>query len=202
MTINSPPKSPLSRLLAVPPPCASSPPLLEAFRLPFWSCEMRAVRKHVQSLDSFLTLYICYFSKYIIYNTVLVTDASPCHLAARIVQSFVISAAHHAAKVTKKSTRDQSIWQLWNICQGKSWKKGLRQKSLFWGWSLFLFSLQEEPSQQQQEAASAFPNGAHPPLLPRRQSLETQYLQHRLQVLYLPSTQLNQLLLLHSRLTF
>lgn len=40
---------------------------------------------------------------------------------------------------------------------------------------------QEEGSQQQQEAASAFPNGAHPPLLPRRQSLETQYLQHRLQ---------------------
>ncbi|XP_061333970.1 serine/threonine-protein kinase SIK2 [Pezoporus flaviventris] len=38
---------------------------------------------------------------------------------------------------------------------------------------------QEEGSQQQQEAASAFPNGAHPPLL--RQSLETQYLQHRLQ---------------------
>lgn len=46
---------------------------------------------------------------------------------------------------------------------------------------MFLFSLQEEGSQQQQEAASAFPNGAHPPLLPRRQSLETQYLQHRLQ---------------------
>ncbi|KFR16731.1 Serine/threonine-protein kinase SIK2, partial [Opisthocomus hoazin] len=40
---------------------------------------------------------------------------------------------------------------------------------------------QEEASQQHQEAASAFPNGAHPPLLPRRQSLETQYLQHRLQ---------------------
>ncbi|KAM8989507.1 serine/threonine-protein kinase SIK2 [Ara ararauna] len=40
---------------------------------------------------------------------------------------------------------------------------------------------QEEGSQQQQEAASAFPNGAHPSLLPRRQSLETQYLQHRLQ---------------------
>ncbi|KFQ50805.1 Serine/threonine-protein kinase SIK2, partial [Nestor notabilis] len=40
---------------------------------------------------------------------------------------------------------------------------------------------QEEGSQQQQEAASAFPNGAHPPLLSRRQSLETQYLQHRLQ---------------------
>ncbi|XP_057288033.1 serine/threonine-protein kinase SIK2 [Pezoporus wallicus] len=38
---------------------------------------------------------------------------------------------------------------------------------------------QEEGSQQQQEAASAFPNGAHPPLL--RQSLEAQYLQHRLQ---------------------
>ncbi|XP_010187018.1 PREDICTED: serine/threonine-protein kinase SIK2, partial [Mesitornis unicolor] len=44
------------------------------------------------------------------------------------------------------------------------------------------FSLpEEEASQQQQEAASAFPNGAHPPLLSRRQSLETQYLQHRLQ---------------------
>ncbi|XP_061870146.1 serine/threonine-protein kinase SIK2 isoform X1 [Colius striatus] len=40
---------------------------------------------------------------------------------------------------------------------------------------------QEEASHQQQEAASAFPNGAHPPLLSRRQSLETQYLQHRLQ---------------------
>ncbi|XP_069732671.1 serine/threonine-protein kinase SIK2 [Phaenicophaeus curvirostris] len=40
---------------------------------------------------------------------------------------------------------------------------------------------QEEASQQQQEPASAFPNGAHPPLLSRRQSLETQYLQHRLQ---------------------
>ncbi|XP_033925493.1 serine/threonine-protein kinase SIK2 [Melopsittacus undulatus] len=40
---------------------------------------------------------------------------------------------------------------------------------------------QEEGSQQQQETASAFPNGAQPPLLPRRQSLETQYLQHRLQ---------------------
>ncbi|XP_009872132.1 PREDICTED: serine/threonine-protein kinase SIK2, partial [Apaloderma vittatum] len=40
---------------------------------------------------------------------------------------------------------------------------------------------QEEASQQQQEAAPAFPNGAHPPLLSRRQSLETQYLPHRLQ---------------------
>ncbi|XP_074704808.1 serine/threonine-protein kinase SIK2 isoform X3 [Strix aluco] len=40
---------------------------------------------------------------------------------------------------------------------------------------------QEEASQQQQEAASAFPNGAHPPLLSRRQSLETQYLQQRFQ---------------------
>ncbi|KFO86208.1 Serine/threonine-protein kinase SIK2, partial [Buceros rhinoceros silvestris] len=40
---------------------------------------------------------------------------------------------------------------------------------------------QEEASQQQQDAASAFPNGAHPPLLSRRQSLETQYFQHRLQ---------------------
>ncbi|XP_072740558.1 serine/threonine-protein kinase SIK2 isoform X1 [Ciconia boyciana] len=38
---------------------------------------------------------------------------------------------------------------------------------------------QEEASQQQ--AASGFPNGAHPPLLSRRQSLETQYLQHRFQ---------------------
>ncbi|NXY62728.1 SIK2 kinase, partial [Callaeas wilsoni] len=35
--------------------------------------------------------------------------------------------------------------------------------------------------QQQQEAPSAFPNGAHPPLLSRRQSLEAQYLKHRLQ---------------------
>ncbi|XP_008635240.1 PREDICTED: serine/threonine-protein kinase SIK2 [Corvus brachyrhynchos] len=41
---------------------------------------------------------------------------------------------------------------------------------------------QEEGSQQQQqEAPSAFPNGAHPPLLSRRPSLETQYLKHRLQ---------------------
>ncbi|KFW93931.1 Serine/threonine-protein kinase SIK2, partial [Phalacrocorax carbo] len=40
---------------------------------------------------------------------------------------------------------------------------------------------QEESSQQQQEVAPAFPNGAHPSLLSRRQSLETQYLQHRLQ---------------------
>ncbi|XP_017665019.1 PREDICTED: serine/threonine-protein kinase SIK2 isoform X1 [Lepidothrix coronata] len=42
---------------------------------------------------------------------------------------------------------------------------------------------QEEPSQQQQqqEASPAFPNGAHPPVLSRRQSLETQYLKHRLQ---------------------
>uniref|UniRef100_A0A663LYU5 non-specific serine/threonine protein kinase n=1 Tax=Athene cunicularia TaxID=194338 RepID=A0A663LYU5_ATHCN len=39
----------------------------------------------------------------------------------------------------------------------------------------------QEASQQQQEAASAFPNGAHPPLLSRRQSLETQYLQQRFQ---------------------
>lgn len=48
---------------------------------------------------------------------------------------------------------------------------------------MFLSPLQEEGSQQQQqEAPSAFPNGAHPPLLSRRQSLETQYLKHRLQV--------------------
>ncbi|XP_054032003.1 serine/threonine-protein kinase SIK2 [Dryobates pubescens] len=40
---------------------------------------------------------------------------------------------------------------------------------------------QEEASQQQQEAASAFSSSAHPPLLSRQQSLETQYLQHRLQ---------------------
>ncbi|NXX48589.1 SIK2 kinase, partial [Tricholaema leucomelas] len=39
----------------------------------------------------------------------------------------------------------------------------------------------QEASQQQQEAASAFSNGAHPPLVSRQQSLETQYLQHRLQ---------------------
>ncbi|RLV86600.1 hypothetical protein DV515_00015882, partial [Chloebia gouldiae] len=43
---------------------------------------------------------------------------------------------------------------------------------------------QEEGSQQQQqqqEAPAAFPNSAHPPLLSRRQSLETQYLKQRLQ---------------------
>ncbi|XP_063167321.1 serine/threonine-protein kinase SIK2 [Candoia aspera] len=34
---------------------------------------------------------------------------------------------------------------------------------------------------QQQDAASSFSNSMHPPLLSRRQSLETQYLQHRLQ---------------------
>ncbi|XP_061449405.1 serine/threonine-protein kinase SIK2 isoform X2 [Rhineura floridana] len=39
---------------------------------------------------------------------------------------------------------------------------------------------QEEPSPPQ-EAVSAFANGIHPQLLCRRQSLETQYLQHRLQ---------------------
>nr|XP_028564474.1 serine/threonine-protein kinase SIK2 isoform X3 [Podarcis muralis] len=40
---------------------------------------------------------------------------------------------------------------------------------------------QQEETPQQQEAASAFANGIHPQLLSRRQSLETQYLQHRLQ---------------------
>ncbi|KAL8173596.1 UNVERIFIED_CONTAM: Serine/threonine-protein kinase sik2 [Gekko kuhli] len=39
----------------------------------------------------------------------------------------------------------------------------------------------QEETPQQQEAASVFPNGVHPQLLSRRQSLETQYLQHRLQ---------------------
>uniref|UniRef100_A0A8C0UAY0 non-specific serine/threonine protein kinase n=1 Tax=Cyanistes caeruleus TaxID=156563 RepID=A0A8C0UAY0_CYACU len=34
---------------------------------------------------------------------------------------------------------------------------------------------------KQQEAPAAFPSSAHPPLLSRRQSLETQYLKHRLQ---------------------
>ncbi|XP_074832857.1 serine/threonine-protein kinase SIK2 [Carettochelys insculpta] len=38
-----------------------------------------------------------------------------------------------------------------------------------------------EEASQQQESVSAFPNGVHPQLLSRRQSLETQYLQHRLQ---------------------
>ncbi|XP_060106438.1 serine/threonine-protein kinase SIK2 isoform X2 [Heteronotia binoei] len=38
-----------------------------------------------------------------------------------------------------------------------------------------------QEASQQQEAASVFPNGVHPQLLSRRQSLETQYLQHRLQ---------------------
>lgn len=80
--------------------------------------------------------------------------------------------------------------------RGESLKKGWRQKSFFWGWKFFLFSLQEETSQQQ-EAASAFPSGAHPPLLSRRQSLETQFLQHRLQVPCLPSAALSQTLLLH-----
>ncbi|XP_042331300.1 serine/threonine-protein kinase SIK2 isoform X2 [Sceloporus undulatus] len=41
--------------------------------------------------------------------------------------------------------------------------------------------LQQEDASQQPDAASAFPNGLHPQLLSRRQSLETQYLQHRLQ---------------------
>uniref|UniRef100_A0A8C5WPH7 non-specific serine/threonine protein kinase n=1 Tax=Laticauda laticaudata TaxID=8630 RepID=A0A8C5WPH7_LATLA len=41
-------------------------------------------------------------------------------------------------------------------------------------------SHQEEASLSQ-EAASTFPSNLHPPLLSRRQSLETQYLQHRLQ---------------------
>ncbi|XP_015271071.1 PREDICTED: serine/threonine-protein kinase SIK2 [Gekko japonicus] len=41
--------------------------------------------------------------------------------------------------------------------------------------------LHQEEASQQQEAASVFPNGVHPQLLSRRQSLETQYLQHRLQ---------------------
>ncbi|ETE68437.1 Serine/threonine-protein kinase SIK2, partial [Ophiophagus hannah] len=41
-------------------------------------------------------------------------------------------------------------------------------------------SHQEEASLPQ-EAASTFPSSLHPPLLSRRQSLETQYLQHRLQ---------------------
>ncbi|NXO24133.1 SIK2 kinase, partial [Cisticola juncidis] len=40
---------------------------------------------------------------------------------------------------------------------------------------------QEEGSQQQQEAPAAFPSSAHAPLLSRRQSLEPQYLKHRLQ---------------------
>ncbi|XP_065426432.1 serine/threonine-protein kinase SIK2 isoform X5 [Chrysemys picta bellii] len=39
----------------------------------------------------------------------------------------------------------------------------------------------QEEASQQQETVSAFPNGVHPQLLSRRQSLETQYLQHRLQ---------------------
>uniref|UniRef100_A0A8C3P388 non-specific serine/threonine protein kinase n=1 Tax=Cyanoderma ruficeps TaxID=181631 RepID=A0A8C3P388_9PASS len=39
----------------------------------------------------------------------------------------------------------------------------------------------QQQQQQQQEAPAAFPSGAHPPLLSRRQSLETQYLKHRLQ---------------------
>ncbi|XP_072835390.2 serine/threonine-protein kinase SIK2 isoform X1 [Pogona vitticeps] len=39
----------------------------------------------------------------------------------------------------------------------------------------------QEEAPSQPDAASAFPNGLHPQLLSRRQSLETQYLQHRLQ---------------------
>ncbi|NXP90588.1 SIK2 kinase, partial [Passerina amoena] len=39
----------------------------------------------------------------------------------------------------------------------------------------------QQQQQQQQEAPAAFPSGAQPPLLSRRQSLETQYLKHRLQ---------------------
>nr|XP_030146615.3 serine/threonine-protein kinase SIK2 [Taeniopygia guttata] len=39
----------------------------------------------------------------------------------------------------------------------------------------------QQQQQQQQEAPAAFPNSAHPPLLSRRQSLETQYLKQRLQ---------------------
>lgn len=39
----------------------------------------------------------------------------------------------------------------------------------------------QEERPQQQEAAATFPSGAHTPVLSRRQSLETQYLQHRLQ---------------------
>ncbi|XP_054853446.1 serine/threonine-protein kinase SIK2 isoform X2 [Eublepharis macularius] len=44
-----------------------------------------------------------------------------------------------------------------------------------------LGSSPHQEASQQQEAASVFPNGLHPQLLSRRQSLETQYLQHRLQ---------------------
>ncbi|XP_039206517.1 serine/threonine-protein kinase SIK2 isoform X2 [Crotalus tigris] len=40
---------------------------------------------------------------------------------------------------------------------------------------------QQEEASSPQEAASTFPSSLHPPLLARRQSLETQYLQHRLQ---------------------
>ncbi|XP_064588018.1 serine/threonine-protein kinase SIK2 [Zonotrichia leucophrys gambelii] len=42
-------------------------------------------------------------------------------------------------------------------------------------------SQQQQQQQQQQEAPAAFPSGAQPPVLSRRQSLETQYLKHRLQ---------------------
>uniref|UniRef100_H3BHP3 non-specific serine/threonine protein kinase n=1 Tax=Latimeria chalumnae TaxID=7897 RepID=H3BHP3_LATCH len=40
---------------------------------------------------------------------------------------------------------------------------------------------QQDEVPQQQENVGTFPNGVHPQLLSRRQSLETQYLQHRLQ---------------------
>nr|XP_016853053.1 PREDICTED: serine/threonine-protein kinase SIK2 [Anolis carolinensis] len=40
---------------------------------------------------------------------------------------------------------------------------------------------QQEEASQPPDATGAFPNGLHPQLLSRRQSLETQYLQHRLQ---------------------
>ncbi|XP_032084703.1 serine/threonine-protein kinase SIK2 isoform X1 [Thamnophis elegans] len=42
-------------------------------------------------------------------------------------------------------------------------------------------SSRQEEASLPQEAASNFPGSLHPPLLSRRQSLETQYLQHRLQ---------------------
>ncbi|NXX32559.1 SIK2 kinase, partial [Nicator chloris] len=46
---------------------------------------------------------------------------------------------------------------------------------------------QQQQQQQQQEAPAAFPKGAHPPLLPRRQSLENQYLKQRLQAAAKPT---------------
>ncbi|XP_066566589.1 serine/threonine-protein kinase SIK2 isoform X2 [Amia ocellicauda] len=45
----------------------------------------------------------------------------------------------------------------------------------------FLDPQQQGDMAQQQESVAVFSNGAHPPLLSRRQSLETQYLAHRLQ---------------------